>query len=348
MMPAPTSLADLGWSAFFAAQIGEGDAGLVPLRLGGVERSRANGLGAAGAMTLQFPPDLSAGEVAVGDWVLADPQTLRIARVLARRALLSRKAAGTDARTQLIAANIDTLFIVTSCNADFNPARLERYIALALDAGVRPVIVLTKADLAADAADFAARARAVSPHVAAVLALNAKAADAVAALRAWCGPGQTVAFAGSSGVGKSTLVNGLTGLHIATQDIRADDAKGRHTTTARALHRVPGGGLVIDMPGMRELALIDAGDGIAELFDDVEALAAACRFRDCAHQGEPGCAIAAAIATGRLDAARFARWQKLRLEDEAATRSKLETRRKDRAFGRMIKAAKRQKAAPRE
>ena len=344
MTPAPTALADLGWSAFFAAQIGDGDDGLVPLRLGGVERSRATGLGAAGAITLQFPPGLSAGEVAVGDWVLADPQTRRIARVLARRALLSRKAAGTDARTQLIAANVDTLFIVTSCNADFNPARLERYIALALDAGVRPVIVLTKADLATDAADYAARARAVSPHIAAVLALNAKAADAVAALRAWCGPGQTVAFAGSSGVGKSTLVNGLTGLNIATQDIRADDAKGRHTTTARALHQVPGGGLVIDMPGMRELALIDAGDGIAELFDDVEALAATCRFRDCAHQGEPGCAISAAVAAGALDAARLGRWQKLRREDEATAQTRLEARRKDRAFGRMVKSVQKHKA----
>ncbi|WP_372841449.1 ribosome small subunit-dependent GTPase A [Phaeovulum sp.] len=348
MTPTPIALETLGWSSDLAAQIGADEGDLVPLRLSGVERSRATGLGEAGAITLQFPPGLSAGEVAVGDWVLAEPASARISRVLDRRSLLTRKAAGTDTRTQLIAANVDTLFIVSSCNADFNPARLERYVALALDAGVSPVIVLTKADLAADAADYLARARAISPHVEAAVTVNAKSPDAVAALGGWCGPGKTVAFAGSSGVGKSTLVNAMTGLAIATQGIREDDAKGRHTTTARALHLVPGGGMVIDMPGMRELALIDATEGIAELFDDIEALAATCRFRDCAHEHEPGCAIRAAVAAGTLDAARLGRWQKLRREDEAIALSKSEARRKGRVVGRMIKSAKQDKARLRE
>ncbi len=348
MTSIPTSLEKLGWSNDFAAQIGADERALVPLRLSGVERSRATGLGEAGAITLQFPPDLSAGSVAVGDWVLAEPETARICRVLDRRSLLTRKAAGTEVRTQLIAANVDTLFIVSSCNADFNPARLERYVALALDAGVAPVIVLTKADLAADVTDFLSRARAISPHVAAAVALNAKSPEAVAALEGWCGPGQTVAFAGSSGVGKSTLVNAMTGLAIATQGVREDDAKGRHTTTARALHPVPGGGMVIDMPGMRELALIDASEGIAELFDDIEALAATCRFRDCAHEREPGCAINAAVAAGTLNAARLGRWQKLRREDEATALSKAEARRKGRTFARMVKSAKQDKTRSRE
>ncbi len=348
MKTAPPMLADLGWSDHFARQIGADAASLLPLRLIGIQRSRATGLGAGGVLTLHFPPGLNSGEVAVGDWVLADPDNLRIVQVLTRQSLLVRKAAGVEVRAQLIAANVDTLFIVSSCNADFNPARLERYVALALEAGVAPVIVLTKADQAEDPGDYAARARALSPHIAAVLALNAKAPEALAVLRPWCGPGQTVAFAGSSGVGKSTLINGLTGLALATQGIRADDTKGRHTTTARSLHLMPGGGLLIDMPGMRELALIDAAEGIAELFDDLEALATRCRFRDCAHEHEPGCALAAEVAAGRLDNARLARWQKLRREDRATSTSQLEARRIDRAFGRMVKAAKRLKAAPPE
>jgi ribosome biogenesis GTPase len=346
MKTASLTLADLGWSDHFARQIAADEAAQLPLRLIGIERSRASGLGAAGTLTLHFPPGLRSGAVAVGDWVLADPATARILRVLARRSLLTRKAAGVEVRAQLIAANVDTLFIVSSCNADFNPARLERYVALALEAGVAPVIVLTKADLCADAAGYAARARALSPHVAGVVALDAKAPAALVALHPWCGPGQTVAFAGSSGVGKSTLVGGLIGQRLATAAIREDDAKGRHTTTARALHLMPGGGLLIDMPGMRELALIDAAEGIAELFDDLEALAATCRYRDCAHAGEPGCALAAEVKAGRLDPARLERWQKLRREDRATSASQHEARRKDRAFGRMVKAAKRLKSAP--
>jgi len=340
------SLADLGWSAHFAQQIttAESDS-LLPLRIAGIERSRAAGLGPSGRLLLQFPPGLSSGDVAVGDWVLADPQLRRIARVLARRSLLARKVAGVESRAQLIAANVDTLFIVSSCNADFNPARLERYVALALDAGVVPVIVLTKADLAADAAAYGERAGALSPHLAAVLTLNAKAPEALPALRHWCGAGQTVAFTGSSGVGKSTLIGGLIGQQLATAEIRQDDAKGRHTTTARSLHLMPGGGLLIDMPGMRELALFDAADGIAELFDDLEALAANCRFRDCAHEREPGCKLRAEVAAGRLDPARLERWQKLRREDAATSASVHEARRKGRSFARMVKAAKNAKAA---
>ncbi|MDP2740499.1 MAG: ribosome small subunit-dependent GTPase A [Pseudorhodobacter sp.] len=347
MTPDQPALTGLGWSEHFEAQLEPGEAeALLALRLSGVQRSRATGLGLAEPATLHFPPGITSGDVAVGDWVLADPKTLRIARVLARRSLLTRRAAGVEVKPQLIAANVDTLFIVTSCNADFNPARLERYVALALEAGTAAVIVLTKADLAADAAGYLARARAISPHVADVLALNAKAHEALAVLRPWCGPGQTVAFAGSSGVGKSTLIGGLIGKALATGAIRDDDAKGRHTTTARALHLMPGGGMLIDMPGMRELALIDTTSGIAELFDDIEALAAGCKFRDCAHENEPGCAVRAAIAAGTLDAPRMARWQKLKREDAAANTSVLEARRKGRAFARMVKSTRKPRNGP--
>ncbi|EEW26987.1 ribosome small subunit-dependent GTPase A [Rhodobacter ferrooxidans] len=334
------SLDDLGWSPHFASQITPDDALALPLRLSAVQRNRATGLGPAGPLVLEFPPGLNAGTVAVGDWVLGDPATNRILRVLKRRSLLERKVAGIEVRAQLIAANVDTLFIVTSCNADFNLARLERYVALALDSGTTPVIVLTKADLAADSDELVADAKAISPHIAAVLALNAKQAEALDVLRPWCGHGQTVAFVGSSGVGKSTLIGGLAGIDLATAGIREDDAKGRHTTTARALHLMPGGGLLIDMPGMRELALFDAAEGIAELFDDIEALAGTCRFRDCSHAAEPGCALQAAIAAGTLEAGRFGRWQKLQQEDARTNASLLEARRRDKAFGRMIKSVK--------
>jgi ribosome biogenesis GTPase len=334
------SLSDLGWSAFFLGQLSLDDLDtLRPLRLTGVERDRATGLGPDGPVTLSYPPTLSAGETAVGDWVLADPDARRIVRVLDRRSVVARKAAGTENRRQLIAANVDTLFLVTSCNADFNVARLERFLALALDAGAVPVVVLTKADLAEDAADYAAQARAISPRIADAITLDATRPEALGPLAPWLGKGQTVAFVGSSGVGKSTLIAGLTGAEIATQDIRANDAKGRHTTTSRTLLRTASGALVIDMPGMREVALQDVAEGIDEVFDDVVALAQGCRFRDCGHDSEPGCAVQAAVGDGRLDPARLARWQKLRREDALNVEAVHERRARERAFGRVVRDA---------
>jgi ribosome biogenesis GTPase len=334
------SLSDLGWSAFFLGQLTLDELEtLRPLRLTGVERDRATGLGPDGPMTLTYPPTLSAGETAVGDWVLADPDARQIVRVLDRRSVVARKAAGTENRRQLIAANVDTLFLVTSCNADFNVARLERFLALALDAGAVPVVVLTKADLAEDAADYAAQARAISPRIADAITLDATRPEALGPLAPWLGKGQTVAFVGSSGVGKSTLIAGLTGAEIATQDIRAHDAKGRHTTTSRTLLRTASGALVIDMPGMREVALQDVAEGIDEVFDDVVALAQGCRFRDCGHEGEPGCAVQAAVGEGRLDPARLMRWKKLRREDAMNAEAVHDRRARERAFGRVVRDA---------
>lgn len=335
-----SSLSDLGWSAHFLSQLSlEELDSLAPLRLFEVQRDRATGLGPTGSVLLGYPPGLSSGETVVGDWVLADPETGRIVRVLDRRTEIARRAAGREGGRQLIAANVDTLFVVTSCNADFNAPRLERYIALALEARVQAVIVLTKADAAEDAADYAALARAVSPRIAAVVTLDARDAAELGKLSAWLGCGQTVAFVGSSGVGKSTLIGGLIGQEIATQDIRQNDAKGRHTTTARTVYRTPKGALVIDTPGMRELGLQEASEGVDAVFEDIADLARACRFSDCAHETEPGCAVRAAVEEGQVAPERLERWRRLRREDAQASEALHERRSRERAFGRVVKNA---------
>ena len=206
------------------------------------------------------------------------------------------------------------------------------------------IIVLTKADQCDGPERYLEAARTIADEVPA-LALDARGEAPKAALAAWCKPGRTVAFLGSSGVGKSTLTNALLGTSaIATRPIREDDAKGRHTTTRRELHVAPGRCIVLDTPGMRELQLADAASGIADVFDDVEAFAANCRFRDCQHETEPNCAIQAAVAEGRLDPSRLARWRKLRAEDAFNSASLAERRSKDREFGKMVRNAMKAKS----
>ena len=254
---------------------------------------------------------------AVGDWLLIDRDSHQATRILRRASLFKRLAAGDRQKVQVIAANVDTLFIVTSCNQDFNIARLERYLVLAREVAVNPVVVLTKMDLTDRSELLAEAARSLQPGVV-VETVNARDAGSSARLAVWCGPGETVALLGSSGVGKSTLVNTLRGSDsIATQAVREGDGKGRHTTTVREMHRLERGGWLLDTPGMRELQLSGTASGIAEVFDDVFALAQQCRFSNCTHEAEPDCNVQAALAQGRLERARLDRWRKLTSEDSA-------------------------------
>ncbi|MBO9447762.1 ribosome small subunit-dependent GTPase A [Ruegeria sp. R14_0] len=334
-------LSDLGWSPFFAAQHAANPA-CVPFRIIAVHRDRLIGAGTEGETPL-LSPGRPTGDYAVGDWVLADDQC-RVQHLLERRSLLKRRAPGTGAEAQLIAANVDVLFIVSSCNADFNLARLERYLALAHQAGCYPVVVLTKADTCDDPKAFAKQAEALAPFLT-VLAINALDASDVQGLLSWCPAGQTAALVGSSGVGKTTLANTMTGLNQATAGIREDDARGRHTTTGRALHPMRNGGWLVDTPGMRALRLLDAQDGVDEVFSDILDLANACRFSDCQHQSEPGCAVQNAIAEGTLDPDRLARWQKLRREDQRNSETVAESRARDKAFGKMVRSVMQDKTS---
>ncbi len=333
------TLSDLGWSSHFAAQH-TANPSCVPFRITVVHRDRLNGANENGEMPL-LTPDRPTGDFAVGDWVLTDSQN-RVQHLLERRSLLKRRAAGTGAEAQLIAANVDVLFIVSSCNADFNLARLERYLALAHQAGCYPVVVLTKADTCAAPNDFSKPAQSLAPFLT-VLTINALDHADVQHVLSWCPTGQTAALVGSSGVGKTTLANAMTGLDEATSGIREDDAKGRHTTTARSLHPMRNGGWLVDTPGMRALRLLDAQDGVDEVFSDILELADTCRFSDCQHQAEPGCAIQDAIADGVLDAERLERWRKLRREDQRNSETLAQSRARDKAFGKMVRSVMHQK-----
>jgi ribosome biogenesis GTPase len=248
---------------------------------------------------------------AVGDWVAVDGG-LAVA-VLPRTSAFVRTGAGRTSAAQVVAANLDLVFVVDALIGETRVRRVTRYLAVAWSSGATPVVVLTKGDLCDDVAAAVEQVRedALGVDVLAVSSVTGAGLDAV---RALLGPGRTAAMVGPSGVGKSSLANALAGRPIAgTAGIR-DDGRGRHTTTARELHLLPDGGLLVDTPGMRELALYDDADGVDTAYADVALLAADCRFRDCGHRGEPGCAVAAAIDDGRLDPARFTAWRKLQAE----------------------------------
>ncbi|HEV7343764.1 MAG TPA: ribosome small subunit-dependent GTPase A [Sphingopyxis sp.] len=322
MTSANEILETLGWRPYFADQMTDDEvAACLPVRVMTVHRGKISVAGTSGQQLIS-PYIVGAGpsdaHPTVGDWLLIDRSTHEAVRILDRLNLFKRRAPGDPNREQMIAANVDTLFVVASCNQDFSVARLERYLVLAREVGVKPVVVLTKTDLTEDPGQFVAAASAIEPGLR-VEPVNGRDPASVARLAAWCGKGETVALLGSSGVGKSTLVNTLRGSSdIATQAIRSRDDTGRHTTTVREMHRLDHGGWLLDTPGMRELQLPQAATGIAEIFDDFILVAEQCRFSNCAHGSEPDCAVRAAIADGTLTADRFERWQKLAAEDRAA------------------------------
>jgi ribosome biogenesis GTPase len=280
-----------------------------------------------------------AGHPAAGDWVAlaakAGEDRATIHAVLPRRTAFVRRAADSVQTLQVIAANIDVVFVVSSMNADLNPRRLERFLAAAWQSGARPVVVLTKSDLCEQPESQAAEITTLAAGCP-VLIVSARNGIGLGSLMDHIAPGETCVLIGSSGVGKSTLVNVLLGEErMATQDIRAADAQGRHTTSHRQLVLLPGGGLILDTPGIREVGLIDADEGLSMVFDDIERLAQNCRFRDCAHSSEPGCAVRGALDGGLLDLGRWAHFQKLSQELAASALTK----------GRMVQEVERRRRA---
>lgn len=279
---------------------------------------------------------------AVGDYVMADlngGDTAVIHHLLPRYSVFLRKAAGSSRQEQMVAANVDILFLCMSLNNDFNLRRLERYLSVAWDSGSKPIIVLTKADLCEDVGAKLSEVESVAFGVD-VLVTTAMTADGYEKVLSYLKPAQTVAFIGSSGVGKSTLINRLLGEDVlATNGLRNDD-KGRHTTTHRELIFLPNGTMVIDTPGMRELGMWDSADGVVQTFRDIEELAQQCRFSDCTHQKEPGCAVQAALHSGELTAERLASYQKLMQENAYAADSESYLASKEKKFKEIAKINK--------
>jgi ribosome biogenesis GTPase len=322
-----TRLEDWGWDERWAEAFAAGPGrGLLPARVIEEQRGLYGIATAAGEATARLTGSARrkaedrADLPAVGDWIAVeppaggDPATVR--HILPRRTKLSRKAAGEPLEEQVIASNLDAVFVVTALNADFNVRRLERFLTVCRESGAETVILLNKLDACPDPAAFLADAKAVAAG-APVVALSAATGAGADALSQWIKPGRTVGFVGTSGVGKSTLINLLLGTqNIRTAETRSSDERGRHTTTHRELFLLPKGGVLLDTPGMREMQFWDADQGLAKTFDEIDALAASCRFKDCYHDSEPGCAVKVGVASGTVTPVRLEAWRKLMAELE--------------------------------
>lgn len=323
-----TTLQSLGFDDFFAAQrAGLAHPEWVPARIAAEGQSSFHLLGChapLGDLTGRLLGSVTkVTRPVVGDWVAVvdGAERATIQHVFERRTALLRRAAGTLDEAQVVAVNVDVFFVVTAVNRDFNVRRLERYVAAVWNSGAEPVVVLNKVDLETDVAPLLEAIDTAALGVPVVRA-SAASGEGVEELRAYVGPGKTVGFIGSSGVGKSSLTNRLLGREAQAVGGLRDDERGRHTTTARQLIELPGGGLLIDTPGLRELGLLDDVGGVDTNFADIAAFAERCRFRDCAHESEPGCGVLAAVASGELPAARLASYRKLLAEGAAAQRKR--------------------------
>jgi len=334
-----TSLARLGWQPFFQQQLTLQEwNNALPARI--IEQHKSEIKVATAEEILILPLTHNLPEMVVGDWILlteSADQNKHFSRLLERKTCFSRKAAGSKLQKQLISANVDTAFIVCSMNDDFNLNRIERFLSLVNESAAEVVVVLSKSDQAESPEEFIQTVQSIDPLLM-VEAINCLDPESIKKLSPWVKQGTTIAVLGSSGVGKSTLTNTLLGESQQNTDgIREDDSKGKHTTTRRSLIPLKAGGLILDTPGMREIQLADSKDGIASTFADIEAFAEQCRFADCGHQGEPGCAIHKAVESGELDSRRLANYQKLLKENAFNSASLSERRASDKALHKYYK-----------
>ncbi|MGB9466288.1 MAG: ribosome small subunit-dependent GTPase A [Candidatus Acidiferrum sp.] len=318
---------DLGWDTYFEAQWGECTTdGFVPARVVSQQRGMWRVAGdfeecwAEASGKLRKESEDGGDWPAVGDWIAAEIRAGRtnalIQSVLPRRSRFVRKIAGKQIAEQVIVANIDVALIVAALDGDFNVRRIERYMTQCWESGARPAIVLNKADACAEARELASELEGITSNTP-IFLVSARTGEGLEALEAYFGKGQTIVLLGSSGVGKSTLVNRLLQEERqTTQAERESDSRGRHTTTSRELFLLPCGAMIIDTPGLRELQLWNAADGLSQTFANVDTLASRCRFTDCRHQSEPGCAVQAALASGDLDVERLESWRKLGREQQ--------------------------------